>query len=158
LSTADSILASIDHSTFARLISKSNHMVIASLQIIHVVGLLMLLSTLLLMSLRLLGVTLEQAPVPQVTRLPTRLFWLGVTLAIVSGILMFIGSPAHYFYNRAFDLKMLLLLAALTAQLALFRRLAARDPPPSGLARLGVALSLLLWFGVGVAGRAIGFV
>jgi hypothetical protein len=157
LSTAD-ILASIDHSAFARLISKSNHMVIASLQIFHVLGLLMLLSSLLLMSLRLLGVTLEQAPVPQVTRLPTRLFWLGVTLTIASGLLMFIGSPAHYFYNPAFDLKMMLLLAAVTVQFVLFRRVAALDAPPPGLARLSVLLSLLLWFGVGVAGRAIGFV
>ena len=157
MSTAD-ILASIDHSAFARLISKSNHMVIASLQIFHVLGLLMLLSSLLLMSLRLLGVTLEQAPVPQVTRLPTRLFWLGVTLTIASGLLMFIGSPAHYFYNPAFDLKMMLLLAAVTVQFVLFRRVAALDAPPPALARWSVLLSLLLWFGVGVAGRAIGFV
>ncbi len=158
MSRADNILASIDHSTFARLISKSNHLVIATLQIVHVVGLLMLLSALLLMSLRLLGATLEQTPVSQVARLPTRMFWLGVTLAIVSGLLMFIGSPAHYFYNRAFDLKILLLLAAVTLQLALFQPLAAADSPPPGLVRLSVALSLLLWFGIGVAGRAIGFV
>lgn len=151
------LLATIDHSAFARLISKSNHMVIASLQIIHVIGLLMLLSSLLLMSFRLLGIMLEQAPLPQVTRLPGRLFWIGVTLAIVSGILMFIGSPAHYFYNRAFDLKMVLLLIAVTVQLVLFQRVAARDAP-RGLVRLSVALSLLLWFGIGAAGRAIGFV
>ncbi len=157
MSTPD-LLAAIDHSAFARLISKSNHLVIAGLQMIHVIGLLMLLSSLLLMSLRLLGLTLEQVPVPHVTRLPGRLLWVGVTLAASSGLLMFIGSPAHYFYNRAFDVKMGLLLAAVAVQFALFRRVAAIDSPPPALARLSVAVSLLLWFGVGVAGRAIGFV
>jgi hypothetical protein len=49
-------------------------------------------------------------------------------------------------------------VAAVAVQFALFRRVAAIDSPPPALARLSVAVSLLLWFGVGVAGRAIGFV
>jgi hypothetical protein len=53
---------------------------------------------------------------------------------------------------------MLLLLAALIVQFALFSRIAARESARPTPARLSVVLSLVFWFGVGIAGRAIGFV
>jgi len=79
-------------------------------------------------------------------------------LAVISGALMFVTGTSHYYYNRAFDVKMLLLLAAVVTQLALFRRVAVRESPGPVLARVIVALSLAFWFGIAIAGRAIGFV
>jgi hypothetical protein len=38
------------------------------------------------------------------------------------------------------------------------QRIARRDEPPATLARVCAILSLLLWYGVSWAGRAIGFV
>jgi hypothetical protein len=64
----------------------------------------------------------------------------------------------HYFYNRAFDVKMLLLVGAVAVQCSLFRRVTARPVPRPSAARWTAALSLLLWFAVAVAGRAIAFV
>jgi hypothetical protein len=113
---------------------------------------------LVLMSLRLLGLVLQRQSIPQVTRGPTRLFWSGLSLTVMSGALMFITGTRHYYYNRAFDAKMLLLLTAVVIQLALFRRVAASESPRPALARVTVALSLVFWFGIAVAGRAIGFV
>jgi hypothetical protein len=151
-------LTAIQASGFARAITKSNHLVIAVLQIIHVFAFLLLLSSLVLMSLRLFGLVLQRQSIPQVTQGPTRLFWFGLSLAVVSGALMFVTGTKHYYYNRAFDAKMLLLLTAVVIQLALFHRVAVSESPRPALARATVAISLVFWFGVAIAGRAIGFV
>ena len=119
---------------------------------------LLLLSSLVLMSLRLLGLVLQRQSIPLVTYGPTRLFWSGLSLAIISGALMFVTGTRHYFYNRAFDAKMLLLLVAVVIQLVLFRKVAEGESPSRVLATATVALSLVFWFGVAIAGRAIGFV
>jgi hypothetical protein len=152
------VLTAIQNNGFARAITKSNHLVIAVLQIVHVFAFLLLLSSLVLMSLRLLGLVLQRQSIPQVTRGPTRLFWVGLSLAGITGVLMFVTGTKHYYYNRAFDAKMLLLLAAVVVQLALFRRVAVSESPHPALARVAVALSLAFWFGIAIAGRAIGFV
>jgi hypothetical protein len=157
VSIVDALIA-IQNSGFARAITKSDHLVIAGLQLIHVFGFLLLLSSLVLMSLRLLGLVLQRQSIPLVTYGLTRLFWSGLSLAAISGALMFITGTRHYFYNRAFDAKMLLLLVAVVIQLVLFRRVAMGESPSRVLATATVALSLVFWFGVAIAGRAIGFV
>jgi hypothetical protein len=157
LSTND-ILTAIQNNSFARAITKSNHLVIAALQIVHVVGLVLLLASLVLMSLRLLGLVLTEQPAVRVTRELAILLRSGLALTVISGCLMFLTGPRHYFYNSAFELKMGLLLAAVTVQFTLFRRIVAINPRHPLVAKLAVVLSLLLWFGVSIAGRAIGFV
>ncbi len=152
------ILTWIQTSTLGHAISKSNHLLIAAFQVVHVMGFVLLLSSLVLISLRLLGVTLANHTIPQVARQTSRLLWLGLALAVSSGALMFIGSPRHYYDNPAFRTKMLLLGAAVLIQIVLFQRVAARESAHRILARVSVAVSLLLWFGVSMAGRAIGFV
>lgn len=156
--TQPDILAWIQTSTLGHAISKSNHLLIAGFQVIHVMGFVLLLSSLVLISLRLLGLSLAGHSVPKVAGQTTRLLWLGLTLAISSGVLMFIGSPRHYFDNPAFRVKMLLLLGAVLMQILLFQRVSARESATPLLARISVAISLVLWFGVSLAGRAIGFV
>jgi hypothetical protein len=157
LKTSD-VLTAIQNSGFARAITKSDHLVIAGLQIIHLFAFLLLLSSLVLMSLRLLGLVLQRQSIPQVTWLPTRLFWSGLSLAVTTGALMFVTGTKHYYYNRAFDAKMLLLLIAVVIQLTLFRKVAASESPRPVPARVIVALSLVSWFCIAIAGRAIGFV
>jgi hypothetical protein len=153
----DAVLTAIQNSVIAHAISKSNHLVAAALQIIHVLGFVVLLAALMLLSLRLLNVALKQQPVAQVSKDATKLIWTGLGVAVISGTLMFVSSPKLYFFKEVFALKMLLLIVAVIVQVTLFRAAVAdKDRKPS-LARIGVALSLLCWFGTGVAGRAIGF-
>jgi hypothetical protein len=155
--TADA-LTLIQASTLSHAISKSNHLLIAGLQVLHVIGFVLLLAALVLISLRLLGLILQEQTVPDVARQALRLLWSGLGLAVISGTLMFIGSPRHYFYNPAFDVKMLLLVAAVIIQTVLFRKVANSSAPRPWLARASVAVSLAMWFAVSMAGRAIGFV
>jgi hypothetical protein len=156
--TTAAVLAQIATNPLSHFISKSNHLLIAGFQVFHVMGFVLLLAALVLMSLRLLGLILTQQTIPEVASQALRLVWSGLALAVGSGLLMFIGSPAHYFYNPAFDVKMVLLLAAIVIQAVLFRRVANTEHPNPWLARASVALSLGFWFAVSMAGRAIGFV
>ena len=148
----------IQASALSHAISKSNHLLIAGFQVFHVMGFVLLLAALVLISLRLLGLILTRQTVPEVASQALRLVWSGLALAVSSGALMFIGSPKHYFYNPAFDVKMVLLLVAVLVQALLFRKVANSDHPSPWLARTTVAVSLVFWFAVSMAGRAIGFV
>ncbi len=51
-----------------------------------------------------------------------------------------------------------LLAAALLIQVVLFRRATARESGGAAAGKFIAILSLTLWAGVGVAGRAIGFI
>jgi hypothetical protein len=156
--TVADTLAGIQNSILSHAISKSDHLLIAAFQVAHVIGFVLLLAALVLVSLRLLGVLLTRQTVPQVAEQALRLLWMGLVLAVASGTLMFIGSPRHYYYNPAFEIKMGLLFAAIIVQAVLFRRVVHANRASPWLTRASVALSLALWFAVSMAGRAIGFV
>jgi hypothetical protein len=154
----DAILTTIQTSALSRAIAQANHLFMASLQIVHVIGFILLLSSLVIISLRVLGLVFNQTPLSTVAADTLRVLWFGLALAVVTGVIMFIGAPKHYFSNPAFTTKMVLLAIAVLVQAVIFRRVATVEQPRIGLARVGVALALLFWFGVSMAGRAIGFV
>jgi hypothetical protein len=158
MSTLDSVLNDIQNSAVAHAISKSNHLVGAALQIVHVLGFIVLLASLVLISLRVLGIAFKRQPIVQVTNDAMRLIWSGLTAALVSGTLMFVANPKQYYFNWAFELKMLLLVIAVIVQVTMFRKIAASETPNPMFARIGVALSLVAWFSIGLAGRAVGFI
>jgi hypothetical protein len=63
------------------------------------------------------------------------------------------------YYHPAFRLKMVLFALAVLFTFAAHRR-AGRTPsdaPPSTGAKAAAVVSMALWLGVGLAGRAIGF-
>lgn len=139
-------------------IAKSNHLLIASLQILHVFGFIFLLAPLILLALRILGLILkDQAPAILVGPCRT-VSSIGLAMSLGSGVFMFLSAPLHYYGNWAFDAKMGLLVAALALSAALFGWLAYRTPRASLPVKLGISLSIMLWIAVCMAGRAIGFV
>jgi len=157
--SAAEILASVGRSAPAQAIAKSDHLVGAALQIGHVLGFVLLLASLVLVSLRQLGWVLPQASLRTVLIGPLRLLWAGLALAALTGVLMFIASPALYFFKPVFLFKLgLLVLAVLLQGTVSFLALRADSDGVSGRVKLLVLLSVLAWFGVGAAGRIIGFV
>lgn len=152
------ILNDIANSPIGHSISKSDHLVGAAAQVFHVLGFVLLLASLVLINLRLLGVIFKNQAIQDVAGDGKRIIWIGFTSAVVSGILMFLSVPVLYYGNPAFRLKLLLLLGALLVQLTLHRRVTTTENPSPLAAKLAVGLSITLWFGVGLAGRAIGFV
>ena len=81
------------------------------LEIVHILGIAMLLGNLVLLELRVFGRG-RNLPVADLARLSLGLAAFGFSLAALSGVLMFGTRPAELLSNRAFTLKMVLLLAA----------------------------------------------
>ena len=151
------MLGALQNSALAHAVSKSDHLVGAGLQVVHIFGIVLLLGALLLANLRLLGWVLPDTPLQVVAREVRRFFRIGVALAAVSGTLIFIATAELYGVKWVFWLKMALLVAAVVAHVLLLSRVLRQEHPSPFAARSAAVLSLVLWFGVGFAGRMIGF-
>lgn len=125
-----------------------------TLEVVHIVGIGLLLGSLVLLELRVLGFGRALAPEP-LARLALPVTLAGFALAAVSGLLMFAADAATLLVHPAFRLKFLLL--TIIAVNALLFHLRAGLRRADGMARLQVVLSLLLWLGVIACGRAIAY-
>jgi hypothetical protein len=131
-----------------------------AVQSVHLVGLTMLLAAILVLNLRLAGVSMMDWSLPAVERQLRPWAWGATTLVLASGVVMFLGNPEKYLASAPFQVKMASLALAMLCQFGLFRRFFRSDP---GVRRRSMnivvaGLSLTLWFAVGWAGRAIAFV
>ncbi|GAB4035096.1 MAG: hypothetical protein Fur0014_00540 [Rubrivivax sp.] len=125
-----------------------------ALEVVHIVGIALLLGNLVLLELRLLGAA-PALPLDALARPALGLVLAGFALAAASGLTMFAAHPGELLSNGAFLAKMgLLALAGLNA--ALFH---ARDGlrRADALARAQTVLSLGLWLGAIMAGRWIAY-
>jgi hypothetical protein len=150
------IFETLQDSAVAHLINNSNHLVGAAFQIVHIVGIVLLLTSVLLLSLRLLGLGLREQSLAEVEKLVRPFFWWGLAAAVISGSLFFVSTATIYATKSALQIKLVLLVLAILLQFGVVRRLVAH-PGSRALAAGGAVASLTLWFGVGLAGRAIGF-
>lgn len=126
-----------------------------ALEVIHIFGIALLVGNLVLFELRVFGAG-AALPARELARLSLMLALGGFGLAAASGLMMFATQPSELLANRAFTLKMLLLLAA-ACNAAWFHgrgSLARLDM----LARLQMLLSTLIWLGVIACGRWIAYV
>lgn len=132
---------------------------VAWLMTLHLLGLTTLLGTMVVQSLRLFGVLLKDEPRARVARSMQVWSTAGLILTLGSGFLIFTGGAATYFEGGPFRIKMQLLLLALVFHFTLFRRVMRADEGRFSpmLNSITGAAALTLWFGVGMAGRAIGF-
>jgi hypothetical protein len=111
-----------------------------------------LLSTIILMDLRLIGLLASQ-PLQPFVGLMQRLAVVAFAGAAVTGAALFSIRATEYAFNPAFQAK-LALIALAGLNLAVFARAGHKNPRA---ARLQAALSIVLWVGVLIAGRFIGF-
>ena len=126
-------------------------------QLFHIAGFLLILTAVLLVNLRLVGIGLKQQPIPYLSRVTRPLVRYGLWLVLLSGLFIFLPSATLYYPNPAFWWKFILLAVALLIQYTLYRVVTRQEQPHQALAWLTAGLSLSLWFGVAFAGRAIGF-
>lgn len=156
MNTQESFKA-LQSSDFGRYIGSLDHLFCAGLELAHIIGMILLLSSIALISLRLLGVGLRNQTLAQLTQATSRFIWVGLGLLVVSGSLIFIPAATSYYPNDFFWNKLLLLGLALLIHLTLFRKVTRAETPHPLIARLTGVLSLTLWFSVAFAGRFIGF-
>jgi hypothetical protein len=129
-------------------------------QSIHLVGLTVLLAAVLVLNLRLTGLALKDSSLDWLARQLRPWTIGGLALVVLSGVLIFVGTPAKYLASNPFRVKMVALGVAMLFHYGVLRRAVASDPAPRSRAvnLLLAALSLTLWFTVGWAGRAIAFI
>lgn len=150
-------LAALQAGPIGQIMTHHGVLVGAVFQFVHIIGLVSLLTAVVLVAFRLLGWGLKQQSVEEVTQLARPFLWFGFVAAASSGFVMFASNATAYAAHPALQLKFLLLLAAFGLQVGWVRKL-VQQPQPGAWARGGAVLSLALWFSVGLAGRAIGFI
>jgi hypothetical protein len=133
-----------------------------AVEIVHIIGFSILVGSVVMFDLRVLGLS-RRIPVRALARhlLP----WSVAALLIIvpTGLLMFSAHAGDFLNNRAFQLKMALLLTAgmnaaifHTGPLQSAATWDTNATAPLG-ARISVALSLVLWFSVIACGRLLAY-
>jgi len=132
----------------------------AAIEAVHLLALAIIGGAVLIVDLRLLGWGLKRQSVSEVARDAAP--WLHgslITMLVTGYLLMASLAASKYYVNFAFQLKMLFLLLAIlwtyTIRRSYVRRTDAQMSP--GFGKLIAIVSILLWTGVGVMGRGIGF-
>lgn len=129
----------------------------ATLETFHIIGLTVLLGTIVVVNLSVLGFGMRQSA-GQLARELAPWSLAGLVVMIGSGVPMFLSSAVGYSHSVPFFVKMGLLLFAIVFQFAIYRK--ATKPGANQGARFGklvACLSLICWFGIAYAGRAISF-
>lgn len=158
-------LESLEHSTLGQAMSGESGWVwlFPVVETLHVLSLAIVFGSIAMVDLRLLGLTTRDSAVSRLSADILPYTWVAFALAATTGSLMFLSRASTYFYNWAFEFKMLCLMLAginmLIVNFGAYRAIAQWDlqlPPPAG-ARAAGAVSLLLWTCVVIFGRWIGF-
>jgi hypothetical protein len=129
----------------------------------HVLTMCLFLGMIVMLDLRLLGVTMRRVPVSQVAGRLLPWARAGFVVMVVSGALLFYAIPVRAFHNIFFRLKVvMLILAGLNAwafHSGVFGKVSEWDlnSVPPRRARMAGAVSLVLWASIVVAGRMIAY-
>ena len=125
-------------------------------QTVHLLGIAVIMSSVVLLDLRILGLALPSQEVPELTRRVMPWVWWTLPVMLMSGSMFVFARPRRYFTNPIFGLKFALLLPAIA--LAAVLHFVSVRKPDDWRTKLVAALSLLLWVGVVLAGRWIAYV
>jgi hypothetical protein len=139
----------IDHSSWA----------FAVIESVHLLGLAVIGGAVLILDLRLLGLGLRDQPIARVAREVFPWFVGSLIVMLVTGFGLFVSEATKCYYSTPFWVKMASLLLAMIFAFTVRRRVALAGEGqvrPIWLKVVAV-VSLVLWFGVGAAGRWIGF-
>ena len=129
----------------------------------HLFGIVSLVGATSALDLRLIGLTMKGEPVSRIAGRLLPWAWAGLTIQVVTGFCLFASEATRCFENKAFRIKMVMLvLAGLNALIfpqTVYRRVASWDDAPATPvgAKLAGCCSILLWFGIVAAGRWIAF-
>lgn len=156
------VLAAIEHSAFATAIRDSIAAFLI-IQSLHLVAMALVFGTVVILDLRLLGLAWVARPFDRIAADVMKWTWGGFALSAITGALQFITNAQVYVDNTAFRIKVALLLLTglnvLVFQLTAWRTVGqwSQQRRAPALGRAVAVVSLLVWLGVIVAGRMIGF-
>jgi len=129
---------------------------IALLEIVHLIGLTLLIGTVLMVDLSLLGRGIGNHAVARIAKELNNWTVAGLAIMLASGPLILFSEAVRCYKTPAFWIKMALLAIAVAFHFTVHRRVTLAEPPaPRETARVVAGLSLALWVGVALAGKGI---
>jgi hypothetical protein len=138
---------------------RSKTWVFPVIETIHILAMTVLYGAIILIDLRLMNIGMRKQSVSLLARSLNPYLQSGIWIMLVTGTMLFMSEAMKAYSNDGFHFKIVVLGAAMLFQYTLWPQVVYKDKiAGSGLAWTTAILSLLLWFGVGVGGRAIGFV
>ena len=149
----------IEHSALGTAVNNSVW-AFAALEAAHLLALAVIGGAVLVVDFRTLGWVLPRQSVSSVAReAQTWLVWSLLAMFVTGVPLMASLAYSKYYQNGAFRMKMLFLAAAIGFTFTIRKRLAlgAAEQSESMMAKAAAVVSVLLWSGVGIMGRGIGF-
>jgi hypothetical protein len=129
------------------------------IEAIHLLGLGFIGGAVLVVDLRLLGLGLRRQSVAQLARDAQPWLIGSLILMIITGGLLFLSEAIKCYYHEAFWFKMTSLFLAIVFTFTVQRKVTQADEARISPAwsKAVAVVSVLLWSGVGIGGRWIGF-
>jgi hypothetical protein len=134
--------------------------IVPTAQTIHILSIAAVMSAVLMIDLRLIGMLGADQSIARVSRRYGPVIWWALPILLATGVIQIIGEPSRSLENPVFRLKMALLAAALLVTLSHqipLRTNPSYWDPRRRLARLAGVLSLPLWIAIVFAGRWIAY-
>ena len=132
-------------------------------QSIHILGIAVVMSSAVMVDLKLLGVALPSQNVSEMIRRLMPWTWWALLSNALTGLLFVVARPNRYFYNPVFGWKFMCLVPAVLLAVLLYRLNKRETGYWEGstgrrvTARVIAAVSIVLWIGVVLAGRWIAY-
>ncbi len=137
--------------------------IVPTVQTVHILAIAAVMSSVLMIDLRLIGILGGDQSLARVSERFRPAIWWTLPVLLATGVLMIIGDPVRALLNPVFQLKMVLLIAALIVTLS-YQVPLGSDPSfwdltggRRGAARIIAVLSLMLWVSIVFAGRWIAY-
>ena len=126
---------------------------------VHLLGLAVIGGAVLVVDLRLFGFGLTRQPVAKLAADAQRWLIASLLVMLITGALLFSSEAIKCYYHEAFWVKMTSLLLAVVFTFTVRRKVAMADESRirPAWSKLVAVVSVILWSGVGVGGRWIGF-
>ena len=131
----------------------------AIIETVHIMAFTILLGTVFVVNLRLLGFGLRRQSSAQVARYLGVYTWGSLLIVAMTGIPLFASEAVRLGDSSPFLWKIDILAVALVTHLVVHRKITANAVAEGSLwGKVGACVSLLCWFSVALAGRAIAFI
>ncbi len=136
------------------------HWITPAVQCVHILAIAVVMSAILMMDLRLLGLVGRDDAMQMSSRRYLPWVWWSLPVLFVTGAALIIGEPRRSLQNPTFLLKMSLLIAA-TALTVLTEQPLLRNAGfwhnRKGVAKVLAASSLIVWVAIVICGRWIAY-
>ena len=124
--------------------------IIPLMQTIHILATAAVLSSVLMLDLRVWGAARSHTPVESAHRF-TPWIWVATLVLTATGAVLILAGPRRTLLDGSFQLKMLLMAVAIPVTLAL--PIAVRNGTARGIAGFTAAVALVLWVAITLASR-----